>query len=139
MSYNPQPHDAMREGFKWAPVIWIFAALTVGGILALITVFQPWAQKIDTSNAKHQVTIQQISASAYANNPGTQQADIDQMESAIGQIDPANLPATNAADARVACKYFARINPAVLPPGDKPWTDQNCLGSQLAPGSQYNQ
>ena len=134
-----KPHDAMRDGFKWFPV------MVVGGILVslalVLTVLS--TQKLwffaDTQNAKHQVTIQQISASAYANNPGTQQADIDQMENAITSIDPSNLAAENAADARVACKFFARINPSVLPPGDKPWTNQNCLGSQLAPGSAYNQ
>ena len=134
-----QPHDAMRDGFRWFPVVVIIGILaSLAVVLTVLSTQRLWFFA-DTQNAKHQVTIQQISASAYANNPGTQQADIDQMENAITSIDPSSLPATNAADARTACKFFARINPSVLPPGDKTWTDQNCLGSQLAPGSAYNQ
>lgn len=139
MSYDPKPHDVMREGFKWLPVVVILGIAASLGLAVIVLASQKLWFFADTQNAKHQVTIQQISASAYANNPGTQQADIDSMENAIGSISTANLPATNAADARDACTFFARINPAVLPPGDKPWTDQNCLGSQLAPGSPYNQ
>ena len=140
MSFNdPSPHGVMRDGFRWLPVVVILGIAASLGLAVIVLATQRIWFFADTQNAKHQVTIQQISASAYANNPGTQQSDIDQMENAISSIDPANLPATNAADARTACKFFARINPAVLPPGDKTWTSQNCEGSQLAPGSPYNQ
>lgn len=131
------PGEAYRKGFPWVPVILIGGFVIVGIIFLLITIFQPWAQKIDTSNAKHQVAIQQISASAYANNPGAQQADIDAMENAMGSISSGNSPATNAFDAGQACKFFARILPAALPPGDQSWTSTNCAGSQVKPGSPY--
>lgn len=134
-----QPHDAMRDGFRWFPVVVIIGILASLAIVLIVLSTQKLWFFADTQNAKHQVTIQQISASAYANNPGTQQSDIDAMENAIGSIDASNNPASNAADARTACKFYARLAPSVEPPGDVSWTNQNCTGSQLSATSPYNQ
>jgi hypothetical protein len=131
-----RPHDAMREGFRWAPVAWIGALLFVAGIFSLIFIFQPWAQKIDTSNAKHQVAIQQISASAYQNGPGTQQAWISSGEAAFQAAQDAGAGTPNAAgDAREACKDFAQVNQ--IPAGDKPLVAQNCDGPLVSASSPY--
>ena len=138
-------NDDLSTGAVVRSGLRVYAAVVIGGVLVSVAVAlivlstQHLWFFADTQNAKHQVTIQQVSASAYANNPGSQQADIDAMENAIGSIDASNNPASNAADARTACKFFARIIPSVLPPGDKPWTDQNCTGSQLSATSPYNQ
>lgn len=134
MTYRPD--EVGREAFKWAPWIWVIAVIIVGGIFSLIMIFQPWAQRIDTSNARHQVAINQISASAYNNNVGVQQADIQQMETAIADIN-ANDPAHASADARTACSWASKI--ISIPPGDKGWVAANCLAGGLSPGSQYNQ
>ena len=139
MNDDPSTGEVVRSGLKvFAALVIIGVLVSVAGALIVLSTQHLWFFA-DTQNAKHQVTIQQVSASAYANNPGSQQADIDSMENAIGSIDPSNNPAINAADARTACKFYARLAPSVEPPGDVSWTNQNCTGSQLSATSPYNQ
>jgi hypothetical protein len=130
------PHQAMREGFRWAPVIWIGSLVTVLGIVAIILIVQPFAQKIDTSNAKHQVAITNIQASGYQNGYGAQQGLIQAGENAFQNASDAGQGTPQgAADIRTACQDFAKVND--IPAGDKTLVEQNCDGPLISPSSPY--
>jgi|SRR6185369_17330040 len=130
MSDPVQPHQVMAKGFPWIPVI------AAGTILlgAFIWAAVQFGFFVDTANQHHQVKVKQIQASAYNNNIGVQQSDIQAMETAIGDIDESD-PAHAAADARTACSWASKI--ISIPPGDKSWVAANCLAGNLSPSSKY--
>jgi len=130
MSDPVQPHQVMAKGFPWIPVIAAFAVLLGFGIWAIVQ----FGFFVDTANQHHQVKVKQIQASAYNNNIGVQQSDIQAMETAIGDIDESD-PAHAAADARTACSWASKI--ISIPPGDKSWVTANCLVGNLSPSSKY--
>lgn len=131
-----QPHDVMRESGRWFPVVVVIGILASVAIVLVVLSTQKLWFFADTQNAKHQVTIQQISASAYQDNPGSQASWISQGEQAFQQASDAGAGTANAAgDARQACEAFAKVN--IIPAGDKSLVTQNCNGPVLSPNSPY--
>ena len=134
--YDPSPHSVMREGFRWFPVVVVIGILASLAIVLTVLATQKLWFFADTQNAKHQVTIQQISASAYQDNPGSQASWISQGETAFQDASDAGTGTANAAgDARLACEDFAKVN--IIPPGDKTLVAQNCDGPVLSATSPY--
>ncbi len=122
------PHEVMRETGRWFPAAVVVAVAVV--VLGLIVTFICWQAGwwFAQHNADRQNRV-------YQNSYGTQQADIDTMQNAIGAITSASGPAQAKADANEACQYAAKIT--IMPPGDVDWVAQNCLAGAVAPGSQY--
>ncbi len=122
------PRDVYRETGRWfGPALMTsLAILTIGLILTLVGWSAGWWFKAHDVNRQNDI---------YQHSYGTQQADIDAMQRAIGAIPSAADKAQANADAQEACSYAAQIT--IMPPGDKSWVAANCLAGAVAPGSQY--
>jgi hypothetical protein len=123
------PVRVIRENFRWLPAIVITGGTALGLLLVAVLVCWRahvwfWEQNVRIQN------------SIYQNSPGSQQSDIDQLESSIQAIPGAVDHGQVIGDVNQACKYAARIT--IMPPGDAPWVSQNCLAGSISPGSAYN-
>jgi hypothetical protein len=137
MTYKP--HDALREGFPWVPVIFI-ALLVISGGLALVTwLTQSLWFAVDNANVNHQIHVSQVQASAsasiYQANPGVQLSWIQAGETDVQAASQAQTGPNATADGQQACADFSHVT--ILGTGDKMWYEHNCSGPALSRSSIY--
>lgn len=108
-------------------VLGVAVVIVLGIVITIIGAKAHWW--LVNYNVNHQNQV-------YQNSYGTQQADIQSMEDAIGGIPSAVDPAQATADTLSACKYAAKITS--MPPGDASWVAVNCDGPAISQSSQYS-
>jgi hypothetical protein len=123
------PARVIRENFRWLAPVAIVGCTLIGLFGVFCLVAWPlhawlWHQQVNLQN------------SVYQDSPGAQQADIDQLESAVQAISGSVDGSQIIADVNQACKFATRIT--IMPPGDAPWVAQNCLAGSISPSSTYS-
>jgi hypothetical protein len=123
------PREVQRSTWRWAPAALTITVAIIG--VCLVGTFICWqagwwffAQSVNRQNQ------------VYQNSYGTQQADIQAMETAEQAIPGAVDRAQVLADVNAACAAGAKVTN--LGPGDAAWYAANCDGGVISQSSQYN-